>query len=182
MILKSTLDKSRSEFSGSSPALGLELATWWQRAVAFAIDLVLLGIVAGVFLIVAGVFLYATVPVLLTPQNSPGSASSFFGFSTNHSPYWWELFGLAVCSVLYFAILDAHKGTIGKRSVGIAVCDKNTGRPIGVLRALVRSVVYVLFWMALFIPGLLNVLSPLSDRNRQAWHDHAVGSIVVEVD
>jgi uncharacterized RDD family membrane protein YckC len=82
---------------------------------------------------------------------------------------------------LYFAILDGQSQTLGKRAVGIAVRDQASGQAIGFGRALGRWLIYSVLWYLLVIPGLLNTLSPLWDQRRQAWHDHAVGSVVVSV-
>lgn len=81
--------------------------------------------------------------------------------------------------LLYFAVLDGRGQTLGKRMVGIAVRDERSGLPIGFGRALVRWLIYSVLWYLLFIPGMVNALSPLWDRRHQAWHDHAVGSVVV---
>ena len=84
-------------------------------------------------------------------------------------------------TLLYFGILDGRGQTVGKLALGIAVRSDQTGYPIGTGRGMARRALYILLWAALFIPGLLNVLSPLWDRKRQAWHDHAVGSVVIKV-
>ena len=81
--------------------------------------------------------------------------------------------------LLYFAALDGRGQTVGKRMVGIEVRDERSGQPIGFGRALGRWLIYSVLWYLLFVPGMVNALSPLWDRRHQAWHDRAVGSVVV---
>jgi uncharacterized RDD family membrane protein YckC len=84
-------------------------------------------------------------------------------------------------TLLYFGLLDGRGQTVGKLALGIAVRSDQTGYAIGPGRGIGRRAVYLLLWAALFVPGIINVLSPLWDRKRQAWHDHAVGSVVIKV-
>jgi uncharacterized RDD family membrane protein YckC len=88
-----------------------------------------------------------------------------------------------VLSIAYFAIFDGGQQgqTLGKMALGIATRDINTGGPIGPGRAALRRFIYEILWFLLFIPGLINVLSPLWDKRRQAWHDKAVSSDVIKV-
>lgn len=87
-----------------------------------------------------------------------------------------------VLTLVYFGIFDgSQKGqTLGKMALGIATRDINTGGPIGTPRAVLRRFIYSLLFALLFIPGLINVLSPLWDKRRQAWHDKAVSSDVIK--
>ncbi|MGH9028889.1 MAG: RDD family protein, partial [Acidimicrobiales bacterium] len=88
---------------------------------------------------------------------------------------------VAVAELLYFAILDGSSQSVGKRAAGIALRSESTGRPIGFWPAIGRWLIWTVLWYLFFIPGLLNALSPLWDSKRQTWHDHAVGSLVVQV-
>lgn len=60
--------------------------------------------------------------------------------------------------------------TAGKRAMRIAVVDRDTGLPLGVGRALWRSVLAG-------VPGL--VLTNLGDPERRGWHERAAGSLTV---
>jgi len=159
-----------------------DLATWWQRAFALVIDAVVIGVVAGVVLLITVVvYLYLTPPIS-TPTSVLKGGSSTGIISSSSAVYWYELIGIGIASIFYFAILDGRSRTPGKRELGIAVRDQTTGQPIGVPRGFVRWITFVVLWGVFVIPEILNALSPSWDRRRQAWHDHAVGSVVLELD
>ncbi|MGH9279267.1 MAG: RDD family protein, partial [Acidimicrobiales bacterium] len=90
------------------------------------------------------------------------------------------LVGLVV-AVVYSGLLDgsSHGQTVGKMAMRLQVRDATVGGPIGFRRAAVRRFIYQCLFLALAIPGVVNALSPLWDRHRQAWHDKAVGSVLV---
>ena len=57
--------------------------------------------------------------------------------------------------------------------------DAENGGAIGFGRAALRRFVYQVLFLPFGIPGLINALSPLWDRRRQAWHDKVANSVVV---
>ena len=57
--------------------------------------------------------------------------------------------------------------------------DAQTGVPIGPGRAALRRIVYLVLFYAFVLPGVVNALSPLWDRQRQGWHDKAARSVVL---
>jgi hypothetical protein len=65
-------------------------------------------------------------------------------------------------------------------ALGIVVRDARTGGPLGVWRGIGRYAITMLFYVVLLVPFVIDNLSPLWDRRRQAWHDHVVHSVVVE--
>ncbi len=146
-------------------SLGRPLADWWQRAVAIIIDSVLLAIV---FTILRAIF----------GGNNNGTSGHT---STGHAIV-AELISIVI-SLGYFALLDGgQKGqTIGKMAMGIATRDIATGGSIGPARGLLRRFIYEILFIAFVIPGIINVLSPLWDKRRQAWHDKAASSDVIKV-
>jgi uncharacterized RDD family membrane protein YckC len=80
---------------------------------------------------------------------------------------------------VYYVVFHATTGaTVGKKVLGIRLCDKDTGGPIGFGRAYVRSLVTGLLWVIVY-PAPLNYLWPLWDPQKQAWHDKAVNSVVL---
>jgi uncharacterized RDD family membrane protein YckC len=85
-----------------------------------------------------------------------------------------------VVSLGYFSFLDggATGQTMGKMAVGIAVRDIDTAGPIGAGRALLRRFLFFAAYFGLIL-FIINALSPLWDRRRQAWHDKIVRSCVV---
>ena len=87
------------------------------------------------------------------------------------------LAGVLVPFVLYETIFSSGaRNTLGKKLVGIRVADQHTGEPLGVLRAFIRSVGYVLSG-GLLMCGFL--LAFIDDRHR-ALHDYLAGSVVVQ--
>ena len=143
------------------------MALWWQRLVAFAIDLVILAVPNSIIVsVIAG-------SALSTGVTSPESVS----------PVVWEAVGVAiVVSLGYFSFLDGSRGgqTVGKMAVGIAVRDLDTGGPVGAGRALVRRFFFFATYFGLIL-FVLNALSPLWDSRRRAWHDKIVRSCVVSI-
>ncbi len=152
---------------GPTDRFGRPFADWWQRVVAILVD--------GLIVAIPVYFLAAVV------AGAVGSASP--GGSWTNSTAAGTIANVIVLAgaLLYFGILDGRGQTVGKRALGIAVRSEQTGYPIGIGRAMARRALYVLLWAVFFLPGLLNALSPLWDTKRQAWHDHAVGSVVVKI-
>ena len=86
-----------------------------------------------------------------------------------------------VVSCVYSGILEGgpHGASVGKMALRIRVGDAETGEPIGFARAALRRFVYQILFLPFGILGIINCLSPLWDPRRQAWHDKAVRSVVV---
>jgi uncharacterized RDD family membrane protein YckC len=129
------------------------LAPWWRRAAAIVIDAVVVALAGSVL-----------------------GAIAFGGFSRPRGAGVDVAVGLA-----YYGLLNGGRlgQTLGKMMLGIQVRDARTGGPLGVGRGLVRYLVYAALFFACVLPGVANVMSPLWDDHRQAWHDHAVGSVVI---
>lgn len=143
------------------------MAQWGQRVAAFVLDLVVLAVPLAII-----------VTVIAGTAVSSGTISS-----THVGRRVWEAIGVAVVVCLgYFSFLDGGRvgQTIGKMAVGIAVRDITTGDSIGAGRALLRRFLFLAAYFGLIL-FIINALSPLWDRRRQAWHDKIVGSCVVRV-
>ena len=159
--------------SGPTDALGRPLAAWWQRVLAIIIDGFVTAVPGGiVFAIIVGASTTTTTDAFgntMTLRASGGALAAGY------------LVVLLVILV-YFGLLDgSQRGqTVGKMALGIATRDR-AGGPVGFWRAFARRLLYQILFLVLFVPGLLNVLSPLWDARRQAWHDKAVGTVVVKV-
>jgi uncharacterized RDD family membrane protein YckC len=63
----------------------------------------------------------------------------------------------------------------------IQVRDLATGGPIGYGKAAARYFVGLALQMACYIPGIIDYLFPLWDEKRQAIHDKAAGSVVIDL-
>jgi uncharacterized RDD family membrane protein YckC len=131
------------------------LAAWSKRLVALIIDNVLLYVV--------------TTLVALQRSSSPTVTDV-------------RLVAELALTFLYFGYLNGVYGqTVGKRLLRIRVIDGDTGTAIGFRRGLARYGVVALLTMAFVFPALIDGLWPLRDPRRQAWHDKAVRSIVIDV-
>ena len=75
----------------------------------------------------------------------------------------------------YFWIGNSLGQTPGKRLRLLAVVSAANRKPIGYRRGLLRALV----WMLGAVPLYLGWLWSLWDKDRQAWHDKAAGTIVV---
>lgn len=155
---------------GPVDSLGRPLATWGQRVGALLLDSLILAIPS---IVIAFIILASAT----SSCSSVGYSEMCHSFSSDNL----IVIVLNLAWFVYFPILDGRSQSLGKRAVGIAVRDSVTGQPIGFWKALGRWFIYAMLWYLLFIPGLLNALSPLWDARRQAWHDKAVGSLVVRL-
>ncbi len=153
---------------GPVDVLGRPMASWRLRALAFAVDFLVLSVAVRVLVVVAvrGPF---TVGSSTQPRLSPDA---------------WKAVGLEILAWLaYFAFLEGmgRGQTLGKRFAGIGVRDARTGGTIGAGRALGRRFVFGTLFSLFFVPGIIDGLSPLWDPMRRSWHDHVAGSCVVDL-
>ncbi|TQL04039.1 putative RDD family membrane protein YckC [Cellulomonas sp. SLBN-39] len=136
-------------------------ATWGQRVLATVLD--------GAVL--SGVTWLALGPDAAPPTWWPGlppSTAVDLPLAWTSSPWVWLL--LAV-----YVLLQGLTGqTPGRRLVGIAVVDRVTGTPAGLLRTLVRPVVHLLD--AILLVGYAR---PLWDGRRRTFADQVLGTLVV---
>lgn len=159
------------------PLLGLPLAPWWKRLCAMLIDSAIFGVGAIiVFLVVVAPTVRNTV-ITQTPGSPPTIPASFWRAYV----VLWVVVILG--QIVYYGVLNGSRRgqTVGKMALKIAVRDARTGGPIGFWRGAGRNAITILFDIPFGIPLLLDYLSPLWDKRRQAWHDHVVHSVVVEV-
>jgi uncharacterized RDD family membrane protein YckC len=154
--------------------LHLALAPWWKRLLAFLIDSMVIGVAGFIILVVIGAASRNSNASTTSNQTlTPGqTAAAFVGF----------FFLLVIPYMLYYGIMNGSKRgqTLGKMALNIVVRDARTGGPIGFWRGVGRYAITVVFYVVLFIPYLIDNLSPLWDMRRQAWHDKAVHSVVVD--
>jgi len=156
------------------------LAEWWKRLLAIIIDGLLVGVpLVIVFFVVVGASLSKSIKI----DPATGQATSSGGLFTG-STLLFQLVALLV-TVAYYGLLNgSDRGqTVGKMALGIRVRDANGGGPIGVGRGAVRALVAALPGQIPFLGFiwiLLDNLWPLWDPNRQALHDKAANSVVVD--
>lgn len=71
--------------------------------------------------------------------------------------------------------------TLGNKAAGIAVRDATTNEVIGYQRGLLRWFVRFALYLFLFLPGFLNDLWPLWNKQRQSLADQAARSVVIRM-
>jgi uncharacterized RDD family membrane protein YckC len=129
------------------------------RAVAFLIDLVIVGLIAYLT-IRAGFFIIGDTAI------KPGELSRVF------LPIYALLFFLAST---YFVFLHYYAGrTLGKMAVGIRIISSE-GREVGLWESFMRWVGYYI--SAVFL--LAGFIWSVFDQDSQAWHDKIAGTYVV---
>jgi uncharacterized RDD family membrane protein YckC len=134
--------------------LGQPLAEWWKRVVAYLIDGFLIGIVSVII------------------EAATGSVVFLF-------------VGNGILGFLYYGIMVGQPGgqTVGMMALSIRVRDAQTGGPLVGGKAFARSAVQFLPFVIPFLGGLWGILDdlwPLWDPMRQALHDKAAGTVVVD--
>jgi uncharacterized RDD family membrane protein YckC len=156
---------------GSPYQAGPNYASWWQRVGAYLLD--------GLVLLVPAVIL---ILVVARPEFDDSGSSLKVVYTGN------QLLAQAITSLIalaYFGIMHSHPSgqTLGKRVVGIRVAEKESGRSLSFGKACLRYLFEALagLWIVLALLGLLDILWPLWDSNKQALHDKVVGSVVIRV-
>ncbi|HZU80308.1 MAG TPA: RDD family protein [Acidimicrobiales bacterium] len=154
--------------------IGFPLAPWWKRLVAIIIDGFTLGIFSFIVFALLGIAAFHGQNT--TPGNPPDGAAIAGALVA-------ELLVGAIPGALYYGLMNgsARGQTLGKMALGIAVRDARNGGPIGFWRGAGRFLIIVVFDLLLVVPVIINYLSPLWDKRRQAWHDHVAHSVVVDL-
>jgi uncharacterized RDD family membrane protein YckC len=149
-------------FDPSNPGYfsgGTTPAEWWKRLVARIIDGILLAIVTSILGL--GTF----------KRGVDGTGFSYNGAGA---------LGALVVGLVYFGVMHGLRGqSVGKMALKIKVIDKATGNKPDMAKAFIRALVDQILWITC-IGGLLDGLWPLWDSQKQALHDKAVGTLVVD--
>jgi len=140
----------------------LDMNHWLLRLVAFIIDSIIIGIVAGViyailiiFVVLGGGLSFVWGPILL------------LGFL------------LGILELLYFMFMDAYYGgTLGKKILGLRV-QMVDGSKVTFEKAFIRNISKI-YWLFLLIDWILGVVTPGHDQ-RQKYTDRIAGTTVVSV-
>ena len=152
-----------SRFAGSAPldVLGRPLASFFKRALAIAVDFLVLSFALSEF----G---HEVFPLVLSSANNKppsGQLMEFLGVS-------------ALVWIGYLTLLGSSRRgqTLGMMLYGIAVRDDAGGGQVSVGRATLRSV--ILLGLSGFF---VDLIWPLWDKKRQSLHDKAARTVVVDV-
>jgi uncharacterized RDD family membrane protein YckC len=158
--------------SGPTDAQGRPLSSWAKRGAAFVVDLLIAG-VAGAIVVVAviGDRITVTTGGRATLHLKPGDTFLLLA-----------LFFLTYTTYFTFLTGSRRGQTLGAMALGIAVRDATGGGQIGAARGLVRSLIISAFCVPyLVVPWAIDMLTPLWIPGRQALHDKAARSVVVDV-
>ncbi len=144
----------------SSSTGQIDFGHWVIRLVAYIIDSIIIGIVAGII----GIILAAAIVL----------SGSFFLFAG----YGLFFLTFGILSLLYFIILDVAWGaTIGKRLMGLQVQNVNGSRA-SIDKSFIRNISKI-FWLFLFLDWLIAVVTAGADR-RQKLTDRWAGTTVIQ--
>lgn len=158
-----------------------ELATWGRRLGAQLMDM-LINLIPGVALF-----------VFLNAVSSTHGHFLLHAFYTQasgeHHEYGLNPPGLAIwvgLISLYWGVLMGRRGrengqTVGMRRLGIRVVADD-GRELTGGRAIIRFVLMVVMWLAFVIPGVIDCLWPLWERESRALHDLICRTHVVQTE
>ncbi len=143
---------------GYMPAQGYAPAAnyggFWIRVVAYIIDGVIIGVVAGI--------IDAVLHINLTDPQNPSYGA---GGGVN-----------LVLSFAYFVGMWTYQGaTLGQRIFKLKVVDANTGQPIAFGKAALR-------WLGLLVSFLVcfvGVIWVAFDARKQGWMDKIAGTLVI---
>jgi uncharacterized RDD family membrane protein YckC len=128
---------------------------FWIRVVAYIIDAVIIGIVAGI--------IDAILHINLTDPQNPNYGS---GSGVN-----------LVLSFAYFVGMWSTQGaTLGQRIFKLKVVDANTSQPISFGKSALRWVGLLVSFLVCFV-GIIWVAF---DARKQGWMDKIAGTLVVQ--
>lgn len=160
------------------PVTNRPLSSWGRRVGAYLID--------GVILWIVGFILNAIFGPAFTTTTGICNTSTGYATCTQLHVNGGKfaaviILDLAVAIAYWVVLIGGRRGqTVGMMALSIAVRDSRGDTPIGPGRAFVRMIVLTALSLPFGIPWLIDVLSPLWDKRRQAWHDHAANSVVVD--
>ena len=148
---------------------------FWMRLIAYIVDAVILSLsiatVGGIIGIVVQTALYG-----VTGEGGSGVAgsSSDITLSPTATTLFW-LFAFAVTAI-YFVYFWSIGGTIGMKLFRLTVVDANTERPVGIGRAILRSVGFVVS----ALPCYFGLVAAAFDVRKQGWHDKIASTVVLQ--
>jgi uncharacterized RDD family membrane protein YckC len=148
------------------------------RFVAYLVDSLIIAIPLGILfgvLASAGFLASAVGPSDLPPPPPGGTAMGAFTVNPSAIFSFW-LFALVVGAGYYASFWGTNGSTPGMRLFNLRVVDGDSGRPIGVGRAVLRYVGLVVA----ALPCWIGLIWALFDPRKQGWHDKIASTVVLE--
>jgi uncharacterized RDD family membrane protein YckC len=135
---------------------------WILRLIAFIIDSIIIGIVAGIIYFFVILSLFAT-----------GSWFALWG------SYLLLPFLLGIFEILYFVFMEvSYDATLGKKILGLQVQTANGGK-VTFDKAFIRNISKI-YWLFLLLDWILGIAIAGTDQ-RQKYTDRIAGTTVVSV-
>jgi uncharacterized RDD family membrane protein YckC len=147
---------------------GVRFAGFWIRFVAWFVDILITGIPMGIVIGATGAVQCTSA---ITTTDSLGTYTTAPVCTFNPAV---ELFSVLV-GLIYFAAMWSTGATVGQRLLGLRVVDAASGANIGLVRAFVRYVGYIIA----SIPLALGLIWAGFDLRKQGWHDKIANTLVV---
>jgi uncharacterized RDD family membrane protein YckC len=148
------------------------------RFVAYLVDSLIIGFPAGILL-----FVLAIAGVVASPANPsdapppPPGGTAYGAFYLNAPAIFLFFLFVLIVALAYNAYFWSSSGsTLGMRLFKLRVVDANSGQPIGIGRAVVR---YIGFIVAAF-PCWVGLIWVAFDPRAQGWHDKIASTVVLE--
>ena len=146
-------------------SLTREYASTARKLVAFLIDMTLMMILSGVFLVIL-IFITLTVPV-----------SSIFSLELI-SGTWILITSMMI--FFYLVLMEKSGKTMGKIAMGLKVVGEDTQKPINYRQSILRNLFLVADMIPFILPGLLGLLVSLKSDKKQRIGDMVAGTIVIK--
>ncbi len=153
-----------------------ERAGFWRRLAGFVLDGVLYGLAAIAALVPSAVLVGLAVQDCYTDEDEIVCADGALQVGPLIGGIAFGAVAIIGLFVIYIRSLGRRGTTWGRTIVGIRVVDVSTGEPIGIPRALGRTLFENIISANLLYLGHLWMLW---DKNRQTWHDKVTNSTVV---
>ena len=133
-------------------------AGFWIRFIAYFIDTLILGIpIIGIYFVLLSMG-------AVSPDNRQPQA-----YSTSLN---YIYFAISFC---YFVFFWAQGSTLGMRIFGIRVADQTTFETIGVGKAILRYI----GWIVASFCCAIGLIWAAFDSRKQGWHDKIGGTVVI---
>jgi len=162
-----------STFQPSGPGRFGPIAGFWARLGAYILDGILYGLLTIPFVLTGLILLFAAAGDC-APSDTATSCGTVDG-APILSGLVLILGGFVLVFTIYVWQLGKTGQTWGRRIVGIRVLLATTGQPIGVGKAIGRTVFAAVVSSQIFYLGYWWMLW---DSDKQTWHDKIVGSNV----
>jgi uncharacterized RDD family membrane protein YckC len=148
------------------------------RFAAYLIDSLIIGVPLGILfvvLVIAGVVASPGSPSDLAPPPPGGTAMGAFQVSPA-AIFSFYLFGLLIAAGYYVSFWGTSGATLGMRLFDLRVVDATTLQPIGIGRAVIRYVGFVIA----ALPCWIGLIWAAFDPRAQGWHDKIASTVVLQ--